>query len=300
MDESRCGRLRGVRRSELIALLGDVASEWQIDPGGLVPETLSGGQESIVVRLADVVVRIGPDWRPTDEAEWCYSVAELLSRTCSMAIPPIRSTSGRTAVRIANRPVSLWRYVDGRSGDPTDPVDREQAAATLAAVHRAANQLTTKRRPPLSSPTAHVDSLADDQLDHWLSEFMRDRKVHVLHGDFYPGNTLFSAHELVGLVDWDEAVVAAPETELAVAACEWSGLLQSGELGGALEFVTKYVHAEGTAEPLDAEEVAQLYRMRLRWELTYEERHSGPIESLSGEARSYRLRQIALYNDLSP
>ena len=100
------------------------------------------------------------------------------------------------------------------------------------------------------------------------------------------------------MVDWDEAVIDAPEVELAVAACEWGGVLRSGDLEGAAGFVDAYLDEGGTAERIDSETIGHLYRARLRRELAYEEYHSGPLESLNDEARAYRLRQIALYNDL--
>lgn len=150
----------------------------------------------------------------------------------------------------------------------------------------------------MSATTKPVAALDDPQLADWLDDFKRTRRSHALHGGYYPGNLLFEDDRLVGIVDWDEAVVDAPEVGLAVAACEWGDLLQTGDLSGAVEFVEVYCDNGGTADRINTEATRQLYRERLRWELAYEDHHSGPLDSLNGEARSYRLRQITLYHDL--
>lgn len=280
------------------SVLDAVRPAW---PDGLCSgrvEELLGGEESRVIRAGDEVVRVGPTWRTSAEAEWCYTLAERLSASCSEVVPPIRNLSAYATIRVENHPVSVWPWIDARPGARDEGRHRHEAAAVLAGLHAAAVALDLPPRPPMSATTRPVATLADPQLDEWLYEFKRSRARHALHGDYYPGNLLFEGDYLVGVVDWDEAVVDAPEMELAVAAAEWGDVLRTGDLSEAVEFVEVYCDNGGTAPRIKAEVIAQLYRQRLRWELAYEEHHSGPLDSLNDEDRSYRMRQIALYHHL--
>lgn len=280
------------------SVLDAVRQAW---PAGLCSnpvEELPAGEESRAIRTGDVVVRIGPSWRSSAEAEWCYALAEMLSATCPEVVPPIRNLSKATTLRIEGHPVSVWPWIDATPSARSEPRHRHEAAAVLARLHTAAAELDLPPRPPMSAATKPVPDLDDPQLDEWLNDFKGSRRRHAVHGDYYPGNLLFAADRIVGVVDWDEAVVDVPEVELAVAACEWGDVLRTGDVRAAVEFVAEYRNNSGTADRIDADAIGQLYRERLRWELAYEEHHSGPLDSLNGEDRSYRLRQIDLYHDL--
>lgn len=300
---TRCsipGNLRHMGRADAFteSVLDAVRRAW---PDGLClgqVEELLGGQESRVIRAGGEVVRVGPSWRTSAEAEWCYTLAERLSASCSGVVPPIRNLSAHTTIRVKDHPVSVWPWIDATPGAREERRHRHEAAAVLARLHIGAVALDLQPRPPMSAPIPPIASLADRQLDAWLSEFERSHSRHALHGDYYPGNLLFEGAHIIGVVDWDEAVVDAPEVELAVAAAEWGDLLRTGDLSEAVEFVDVYCDNGGTAERIEAEVIAQLYRQRLRWEIAYEEHHGGPLDSLDDEDRVYRLRQIALYHDL--
>jgi aminoglycoside phosphotransferase (APT) family kinase protein len=140
----------------------------------------------------------------------------------------------------------------------------------------------------------------DDRLDKWLGAFERDHsRFQPLHGDFYPGNVLAVGNRLVGLLDWDEAFVGRPESELAASAWEWGGCLRSGRLTSAIEFVASYGRAHGTSVALDEVAVRQLVRRRLRWEVGV--RRNGDAEGPASAADyAYAAAQVAAFHDLAP
>lgn len=276
-----------------------VKETWQLPLEPSAVEPVSGGQESLVLRVDDLVVRIGPAWRSTADAGWCYELADQLGKQLPTVVRPFRTPDGATVARLGDRPVSVWPWIDAELGDRERAAQRRNAAATLAQLHAAAASLHLSPRPPVSAATEPDPTLADPALDAWLAEFRDSRDRQALHGDFYPGNLLFDHDQVAGIVDWDEAVVDCPEVELAMAACEWGDLFETQALEGAIDFVETYRRSGGPAAALDHEAISQLYRARLRWELEYEACHN-PTETLSEEDRQYRNRQIDLYFDLRP
>lgn len=286
--------------SSLARVLDEVRHAWELRLDRRSAETLHGGEESVAVRVGDVVIRIGPAWRSSADAEWCYELADRLGARCREVVRPIRAATGHWTTRVDGCPVSVWPWTDGLQGDRAQASHRREAAAVLARLHRAAQSISVPPRPPLSATTRPDAALVDETLDAWVEKFKRDRPCHALHGDYYPGNVLFEGHTIAAVLDWDEAVVDVPEVELAMAACEWADLFSTGQLDGAIEFVETYHANGGTASRLDTTEVKQLYRARLRWELEYELHNTGPLDDLDEEQRRYRERQLALYFDLRP
>ncbi|MFC6883890.1 MULTISPECIES: phosphotransferase enzyme family protein [Actinomadura] len=241
-----------------------VAAAWGVSGDG---ERLYGGEESVAYRVGDHVVRIGPEWRATAEAEWCHAVALHAAATLPEAVAPVPLRDGSTVVRADGRPVSVWPYVHG-SWPKTDL--RVQAGALLARLHRA---LATADPGPRPSPAGVEDGLdgtpqahlPDPALDRWLAEFHRTHAKQALHGDYYTGNTLVRDGRLAAVLDWDEAFIGAPELELAAGAIEWG----DDELSLCREFVDAYLEEGGTAGELDDESLAQLARHKLRRESAY-------------------------------
>ncbi|MBO2458434.1 phosphotransferase enzyme family protein [Actinomadura violacea] len=269
---------------------------------------LYGGEESAAYRLGDLVVRVGPASRSSAEAEWCHAIAVHAAATLPEAVAPLRTRAGATVVRVEGRPVSVWPYVPGEWPDADEPRVRTQGARLLARLHRA---LAGHRPPPrpvpsfleaglYGEPPDDVPALADPELDRWLATFHRRTTLrHPLHGDFYTGNTLARDGRLVSVLDWDEAVVGAPELEVASAALEWAD-----EYGDAPDrrrrFVADYHEAGGTAGEMDDETVAQLIRHRLRREAAYFEhaRRQGAVHD--EDDLDYHERRVKTFFALRP
>lgn len=279
-----------------------VEAEWPVlDFDTVDVRRLYGGEESAAFRLGDVVVRIGPDWRTIEEAEWCHGLVSAVHRRIPSALAPLPNRDGRTTVRAGGRPVSVWPFVEGRWGDREDPHQATEAATVLARIHRALADCHPASPPPRSPPQAPLASVDDPDLDRWLSEFARCHpRTHPLHGDFYPGNVLVRDGRIVAVLDWDEALISPPEMELAWAACEWGDVLRRADLARARRFMAVYGAAGGTAEALDDEALAQLYRQRLRSDLAYTEAAGLRCTEADEDDAEHHDRQLEVFGLLRP
>lgn len=239
------------------------------------PARLPGGEESAAFRCGDLVVRVGPTWRGDDELEWTNEVALAAADVVAEVVAPLLRPDGSTVVRIDDRPVTLWPYVEGTKADHRDEDVRLQAADLLARLHRALGRVTWRPRPPSGAPLAPTPDLDDHDLDTWLAIFDRDHPATMaLHGDFCAGNVLVHDGRITAVVDWDEALLGPPERELAWAAWEWGDCLHTGDLGPALAFVDAYRAAGGPARRIGEHDLRQLVRQRLRWESGYRRAHA--------------------------
>ena len=251
------------------------------------PRRLEGGEESAAFRCGDVVVRVGPTWRGDAELAWSNDVALAAAEAVAEVVAPLIRPNGSTVVRIDDRPVTLWPFVDGAKADDRDADQRTQAADLLARVHRALGRMPWRPRPPSGAPVAPTPDLDDHDLDTWLAIFDRDHPATTaLHGDFYAGNTLAVDGRIAGLIDWDEALLGPPERELAWAAWEWGDGLETLDLTAALEFVDAYRAAGGPARRIRDHDLRQLVRQRLRWEVGCE--RARPSYDPEYEARQLR------------
>ncbi|MFE6777327.1 phosphotransferase enzyme family protein [Streptomyces sp. NPDC057702] len=279
---------------------------------------LYGGEESAAYRAdgasgegppRPVVVRVGPRWRTSEEAEWCHAVARCAADGgLAEAVVPLRTSDGRTVVRAEGRPVSLWPYVEGEWADVADQGQPERAARLLARLHHALAGADVPERPVVSDlavglrgeVTYRDAALHDARLDAWLAEFSRGaRREHPLHGDYYHGNLLVHQGHLVGVLDWDEALVAPPEVELAGAALEFSGEF-ADDWAACRRFVDAYLAEGGTAEDVDDTTMAQLMRHRLRREAAYFAAAGARGTPPDQEDVDYHRRRLAAFEALRP
>ncbi|MEV4253635.1 phosphotransferase [Spirillospora sp. NPDC049652] len=271
------------------------------------PERLYGGEESAAYRAGDLVIRVGPLERTSAVAEWCHAVAAHAAASMPEAVAPLRTRSGATVVHVEGRPVSVWPFVEGEWPDADEEPMRREGARLLARLHRAVADFRPPARPVAGwletgldgKPPADAPALADPQLDRWLVEFHRRRTLrHPLHGDYYTGNTLARDGRLVAVLDWDEAVVGAPELEVASAALEWTDEF-SASLEQRRRFVADYHEAGGTAGDMDDETVVQLIRHRLRREAAYFERaHRDSVPP--DDDLDYHRRRVEAFFSLRP
>ncbi|RFU36383.1 serine kinase [Actinomadura logoneensis] len=288
------------------AMRDAVLAEWgrRVEDG---PVRLYGGEESAAYRSGDLVIRVGPLQRTSAEAEWCHAVAVHAAASMPEAVAALRTRGGATVVRVEGRPVSVWPFVEGEWPDADEEPMRCEGARLLARLHRAVADFRPPARPVQGwleigldgRPPADAPALADPRLDRWLVEFHRRRPLrHPLHGDYYIGNTLARDGRLVAVLDWDEAVVGAPELEVASAALEWTDEF-SATLDQRRRFVADYHEAGGTAGDMDDETVVQLIRHRLRREAAYFERAHRHIDPHDDD-RDYHRRRVEAFFALRP
>ncbi|MEU4724702.1 phosphotransferase [Nonomuraea dietziae] len=280
-----------------------VAGTWGISDGEGV--RLHGGEESAAYLLGEHVVRVGPTWRTTAEAEWCHAIGRAAAERLPEAVAPLPAPSGETVIRVEGRPISLWPYVEGSWPDSDLPEQRVQGARLLARLHTALAGVRPPPRPRpafqeeglYGTPPADAAGLADPSLDRWLAAFHEQHaRRHPLHGDYYTGNTLARNGAIVAVLDWDETFVGAPELELAAAALEWG----DDELGPSKEFVDAYLEEGGTAAPLTQEELAQLVRHKLRREYAYFHQAVAAGVVHDEDDLAYHERRVALFHELAP
>lgn len=251
------------------------------------PVRLRSGEQSAAFRCGEVVVRVGPTWRTNAELEWTNEVALVAADAVAEVVAPMLRPDGTTVVRIDDRPVSLWPFVGGTAIDEWNGDEDDQAADLLARVHRALARMPWRPKPVSPVPMAPTPDLEDRDLDTWLALFDRDHPAtQALHGDFYPGNMLAVDGRIVGLIDWDEALLGPPERELAWAAWEWADGLETLDLASALEFVDVYRAAGGPARRIGEHDLRPLVRQRLRWEVGYQ--RANP--SYDAEYEAHQLR----------
>lgn len=277
-----------------------VLKAWHINiAGDDAALRLSGGQEAAAFRVGSNVIRIGATWRRDDDLTWCGAVARAASNAVPEAIGPIPTVDGRTVIRIGDRPVTVWPFVDGLPGDDTDEKQRLAAADLLARVHAALSTARPAPAPPRHTPTAPVPELSDPALDGWLAGFGAGTQ-QLVHGDFYADNVLVDRRgRIIGLIDWDEASMASAEWELAGAAWEWGLGRDTLDLTAAERFVEHYLAAGGTAGRLDEIALRQLIRQRIRAEVAYD-RATASTRLMDAEDIEYQARQLEAFRALRP
>jgi aminoglycoside phosphotransferase (APT) family kinase protein len=103
-------------------------------------------------------------------------------------------------------PCLVVEFVDGAT--PTT-ADEQAVAAQLAAILAAIHQI--------DASTAAISFLPDRRLE----DPGRPRNSPVLlHGDFWPGNTLWKDGRLVAVIDWEDAAIGDPLADVANARLE--------------------------------------------------------------------------------
>ena len=277
-----------------------VEAEWGYSGPG---ERLHGGEESAAYRVGTAVVRIGPLGRDPAEVEWCHGIAAAAGAVPEV-VTPLPRPDGSTVIVVADRPVTVWPLVEGRWARSEDPAEFAEAAALLARLHRAWAEHRPPPRPRRSFLEIGLDGtpsaeLPDPELDRWLAEFGATARVHPLHGDYYEGNLLSHDGHVTAVLDWDEALIGAPELELASAALEFADVL-STDLSGARAFVDAYLATGGTARDLDDTSLAQLMRHRLRREAVYFGIAVGRGVEHDADDLDYHSKRLAAFHALRP
>lgn len=263
------------------------------------PHRLRGGEESAAYRVGQLVVRVGPRWRTAAQAEWACAVALTAAAQLPEALAPLTSASGRTILMLAGHPLSVWPYVAGRQADRENPAHFRAAAELLARLHTALAAASLGPQPGNEHSLGDGSDLADPDLDVWLTTFFQAcPRRQALHGDYYPGNLLARGDRLAAVLDWDEAYIGTPDSELAAAAWEWGDGLRTGQLGRAARCTMLYRQAGGSAPPLTETALRQLTRQRLRWEIRYKRTTAMTGASTADDA--YTGAQAAAYWELRP
>lgn len=126
-------------------------------------------------------------------------------------------------------PFLLLDHLEGETAAPADPADQQivRMAEGLAHIH-AAPITNLPALPGRNDPLPEVfDYLPKDPAFEVLRMRLSglrhtryDGAPALLHGDFWPGNLLWRGQELVGVLDWEDAAVGDPLSDVACTALE--------------------------------------------------------------------------------
>lgn len=127
-------------------------------------------------------------------------------------------------------PYIVLEYIDGATVfEPADVTDYiQQVAATLGRIHRVnaashdlaflpsqSDAIASKLQHP---PTQLDTSLEEGRVREILTAVWPLPEVNpsvLLHGDYWPGNLLWKNGQLVGVIDWEDALVGDPLADVA-------------------------------------------------------------------------------------
>jgi aminoglycoside phosphotransferase (APT) family kinase protein len=143
-------------------------------------------------------------------------------------------------------PFLLLHHIEGKTEFPTRPDDMRivRMAQTLAHIH--AVPITNLPKLPMRvDPTPELfDYLPQgtefEELRARLSDIDYARSpdsAALLHGDFWPGNLLWKDQDLVGILDWEDAALGDPLSDVACTALE---LRYVAGFDGAESFLRAY------------------------------------------------------------
>ena len=133
--------------------------------------------------------------------------------------------------KIFSTPYLVIEYIEGKPEfAPANVADfTRQIATHLAKIHRIAGaKLALSFLPPQAKdfattfgkqPTNVDQSLDEERIRATLATvwpFPQHNPSVLLHGDFWPGNLLWRADQLVAVIDWEDATIGDPLTDFAI------------------------------------------------------------------------------------
>jgi aminoglycoside phosphotransferase (APT) family kinase protein len=173
-----------------------------------------------------------------------------LLRAAGLPVPAPRYADESRAILPV--PFVVVDFIDGQpvTEPPAPPGLARQLAAVLARLHtsgpspastsyladirdRATRKIET--RPSAPDEPLQETAIRAALSGHWPPPAV-NRPV-VLHGDYWPGNTLWSGGQLVAVIDWEDAAVGDPLADVATARMELSMVLEAGM---AADFTAEY------------------------------------------------------------
>ena len=199
--------------------------------GGISAHTFAVDFEGTMRETATVVVklpRLGPKRERQRAARYEYQVLALLRGTGIGAPQPLLLD---VAGSILGQPGLVMEYLAGEVD--VSPFDGEarlrQMATRLAQIHRLPLQpLATGTLARHLADVLRIINAPPTRLDHTLNEAtvrhalvraqsrLQPDRLCLLHGDYWPGNLLWSNGRLVGVLDWEEAAIGDPAADLAI------------------------------------------------------------------------------------
>lgn len=163
-------------------------------------------------------------WKPLEEGVTSTEYA-LLEVLADAGLPVPRPRLLDLSGTVLPAPYLVLPFVDGTT-EPRMPSSAavERMAGFLARLHEldVASRPIPPTLPRRANPMPELLEYLDDGLKD-LRRLLERRPAEpvaplaesVLHGDFWPGNVLWRGHELVAVIDWEDAAMGDPLSDLA-------------------------------------------------------------------------------------
>ena len=231
--------------AQLSAVIRAACPGWSVVRAWPLPARKAGRVTAVdVARAGETRRLVLRQYGPPQDA-WPATEFELLRLLHAAGLPVPRPCRARGASLLLD-------YIDGDPmGDPPDPAAFADGLATaLAALHDTAIPAAGVPGLPdvldawaLRSGTASTvpdDALSEPAIRAALARVWPPGAVNpsaFLHGDYWPGNTLWRDGELTGIVDWEDAMTGDPLADVAVARLELAWFFGPGAMN---QFTARY------------------------------------------------------------
>jgi aminoglycoside phosphotransferase (APT) family kinase protein len=180
----------------------------------------------------EVVVRQYGPWHEDDDPHpgtFETTVLKLLGEN-GVAAPSL--ILDRAATKIMGNRTVVTSFIDGRADLNADDLDdwSGQLVSAISKVHNVPLALKIRKLIPslytgldrLFTRSDPPEYIAQHPLGHKLWQTARDRwpyvgkpEDHLVHADYWPGNTLWKDDRLVAIVDWEEPRLGEPTYDIA-------------------------------------------------------------------------------------
>lgn len=161
---------------------------------------------------------------------------QLLAALHHAGLPVPRPLHLDVSARLLPSPFFVMEMVDGSSDISDASLDsalRQMAAflARLHALHVKSLRLPSLplREDPVQGALEYLPSGAEFAR---LRDFVSSYRVHpsrpsLLHGDFWPGNVLWANAQLAAVIDWEDAAIGPPVSDVACCRAELNALFDA-------------------------------------------------------------------------
>ena len=224
---------------------------WRLE-GGVTAEITALDIEHANGVTGRVVVRqrLGAELAAARRVAVEFEVLRLLQSARLPAPAPLYLD---TSCAVLAAPYLVMEFLDGEKSAPAEPASFvRQLAATLASIHavdaetfdltflpdQEKRYFELLERPPIAAELP--EEIGARRTLRARAPFPRRNSSVLLHGDYWPGNTLWRDGRLVAVIDWEDAAFGDPLADVANARVEL--LLAHGT-----DAMASFTHEYGTS-----------------------------------------------------
>lgn len=202
------------------------------------------------------------------------------------AVAMLDNPGGAFSIEMDDCMYTLYPFVESDNKENYSDADYFTIGSTLAAIHKVGQRVppVSPRKMPIPEKEKHVSRLTDykktilnkeqDNVDEMFLEYI-DLKLRTLseiqapsiesdtvtHGDYHPGNLLFSGKEIVGICDW-EKVEYAPRSYELIRSLLYSCLDVSPKSSLPIKTIQAFLKGYLSSYPMDVSEIKKALELR--------------------------------------